>query len=79
MANSQTEVAIEREFKLTYRDGYKPPQEKIFRFAGDLKAATERARKHCVLMGYVYIYTAPFVVDLDAQEKNVPPQLEERV
>lgn len=62
-------VQEDRVYCLYYRAGNRQPAEKHFRFKGDLKAASERARAHCQLMQYVYIYTVPFIVDLDHQEK----------
>ncbi len=56
---------LERVYRLTYRFGNQAPTSKQFRFKGNLEEATTRARKHCKTMGYVYIFTSPFVVDLD--------------
>lgn len=61
---------LERVYRLTYRFGNQAPTSKQFRFKGNLEEATTRARKHCKTMGYVYIFTSPFVVDLDHQEES---------
>ena len=76
----QTEVKSERittkdrAYRLQYRHlnrfsvGSGKVQEKVFWFKGNQKDAVARARKHCELMGYIYIYCYPFIVDLEAQE-----------
>lgn len=61
---------LERIYRLTYRFGNQTPSEKQFKFKGNLEAATERARAHCKTMGYIYIFTSPFIVDLDHQEAS---------
>jgi hypothetical protein len=43
-------------------------QELVFWFKGDLKEATVRARQHCEVMNYTYIYCFPYIVDLEARE-----------
>jgi len=65
----EKDVQMERVYCLHYRMGNRPPTQKNFNFSGDLKEAAKRARAHCETMQYVYIYTSPFIVDLDHQEK----------
>lgn len=44
-------------------------QKKHFNFCGPLREAVMRAREHCDKMGYRHVWTRPFVVDLEHQEK----------
>lgn len=67
---AEKESVEKRTYRLTYRYGNRTPSEKFFEFNGDLKAATERAKKHCSALGYIYIYTSPLIVDLDHQENS---------
>jgi hypothetical protein len=38
-------------------------------FDGNLQDATTRARKHCEMMKYRYVFVRPMIVDLDYQEE----------
>lgn len=60
--------ALERIYRLYYRQGTEM-KEKHFEFQGNLKEATERARKHCEVMGIRFIWVRPFIVHLEHQEE----------
>jgi len=59
-----------RSYILYYHYRYSKPQELGFEIAGDLKAATERAQRHCLVMNYRFIKVRPFIVDLDDRERR---------
>lgn len=42
----------------------------LFWFDGNLKEAVERARQHCIVMDYQFIYCTPAIVDLEAREES---------
>jgi hypothetical protein len=44
-------------------------QNKNFRFNGTLRQATERARRHCEIMGYKFHFVQPLISDFDREEK----------
>lgn len=52
-----------------YRHRNTPPLQLNFNFVGDLKAAKDRFRKHCEVMGYLYMQVTPMIMDLDKREK----------
>lgn len=54
---------------LFYRHGMNPGCSKGFISNGDIKAAVQRAQRHCEIMGYRYIFVRPFVSDIDEEEK----------
>jgi hypothetical protein len=56
-------------YSLWYRKGYKPPQQTVFAFAGELPKAIDRARSHCERMDYRFCGCYPFIVDLDLIEQ----------
>jgi len=58
-----------RFWTLWYRFGTIPVATKSFIFDGNLQDATMRARKHCEVMKYRYIFVRPMIVDLDYQEE----------
>lgn len=57
------------EYILFYRVGNQPNCQKGFRFAGNIYEANIRAKKHCELMNYRFIFVRPFFNDFDADEK----------
>lgn len=57
-----------RTWTLFYRFGNRPVIEKHFFFDGDLMAARKRGIQHCDVMGYIFIFVRPFIVDLTYQE-----------
>lgn len=58
-----------RYYEMSFRYGNIPHLTKVFPFPGGLRDATLRAQQHCLKMNYRHIWTRPFIVDLDAQEK----------
>ncbi len=58
-----------RFWTLWYRFGTVPIATKSFIFDGNLQEATTRARKHCEIMKYRYVFVKPMIVDLDYQEE----------
>lgn len=62
-------VELPRFFKLTYKERGKL-NERNFAFNGNLQAARERARVHCVIMGIHFVLCVPLIVDLDIIEKE---------
>ena len=54
---------------LFYRHGMNPQCTKGFYCNGDIKAAVQRAQRHCEIMGYRYIFVRPFVSDIEEEEK----------
>lgn len=59
---------ITKVWTLFYRHGVNPRCEKGFYHDGDMRSAVDRAKKHCELMGYRYIFIRPFVVDIEQEE-----------
>lgn len=57
----------QRVYELHYKYGYQKPKSKFFRFSGNMKEAKEHAQRHCIDMGYTFIWCNPAVVDLDEQ------------
>ena len=57
-----------RFWTLWYRFGTVPIATKSFQFDGNLEQATIRARKHCEIMRYRYVFVRPMMVDLEYQE-----------
>jgi hypothetical protein len=57
----------QRVYELHYKYGYQKPKSKFFRFSGNMKEAKEHAQRHCIDMGYIFIWCNPAVVDLDEQ------------
>lgn len=49
-------------------NGRGDPLQLVFWFAGELRDAKLRFRKHCDIMGYKYINCSVFIVDLEARE-----------
>jgi len=54
---------------LHFRHGMNPGLTKNFFHEGDLESAQLRARKHCEIMGYRYIFVRPMVIDIEAEEE----------
>lgn len=46
-----------------------PVKEFMFNFAGPLKDAVARAREHCQIMDYKYVYCCPAILDLESREE----------
>lgn len=67
-----TAELAERESKrlyiMYYRHGMNPQLSKGFYLNGTMEEAMLRARRHCTVMGYRYIFTRPWICDLDAEE-----------
>jgi hypothetical protein len=61
--------SIKNLYILFYRHGMNPHCQKGFTNSGDIKAAVQRAQRHCEIMGYRYIFVRPFVSDIDEEEK----------
>jgi len=61
---------LPRMWTLYYRYGTVPQLQKTFIHEGDLLAAINRAREHCVKMGYRFICVRPFLIDLEEQEQR---------
>ena len=64
---------LPRIWTLYYRYGNIPHQQKNFIMLDNnpsMKDAIERAREHCIRMGYRFICVRPFLVDLDEQESR---------
>lgn len=57
-------------WKLFYKVGYNPRAELVFPFVGEKDEAINRGREHCKRMNYKFIHVEPFIVDLDATERN---------
>jgi hypothetical protein len=57
-----------RQYKLDYRHGNNMNW-KTFFFDGSFRQAMDRARDHCTRMGYRFLFLAPFVRNLDDDEK----------
>ena len=57
----------QRIYELHYKYGFQKPKSKFFRFSGDMKSAKEHAQRHCIDMGFIFIWCNPLVVDLDEQ------------
>lgn len=53
---------------LFYRHGMNSTLQKNFSFAGSLPQAVDRAREHCKIMNYKYIFVRPLVCNLDEEE-----------
>lgn len=75
MSATATSAAVavpvkESTYILFYRHGMNPQCQKGFKLNGDLRAAVDRAKKHCEVMGYRYIFVRPLVCDLEAEEKQ---------
>jgi hypothetical protein len=54
---------------LFYRHGVNPHCQKGFYHNGDIYAANKRAKEHCDVMGYRFIFVRPLIVDIDEEEK----------
>ncbi len=73
--NTELVTRRDRAYRLQFRhkNRFQTPggavKEKVFWFDGNLKEAVARARVHCDLMDYVFVYCMPHIVDLEAQEK----------
>lgn len=57
-------------YVLFYRHGVNPGCQKGFKHNGDLRSAVERAKKHCEIMNYRYVFVRPMICDLVAEEKQ---------
>ncbi len=57
-------------YNLYFRHGMNPTCQKGFHCAGGLNAAVARARQHCDIMGYRYIFVRPMVCNIDLEEKQ---------
>ena len=55
---------------LYFRYGSVPFLHKNFIHDGNMLDAINRARQHCIIMGYKFICVRPFLIDLDEQEKR---------
>jgi len=55
-------------YVMYYRHGMNPQLNKVFRHNGDMASAVLRARKHCEIMGYRYIFLRPFIIDIESEE-----------
>lgn len=53
-----------------YRHGMNPHCQKGFVHKGDLRSAVDRAKTHCAIMGYRYIFVRPLICDLAEDEKS---------
>jgi hypothetical protein len=69
-ADKKYPVAEESIYLLFYRHGLNPQCQKGFTLRGDLRSATERAKRHCEAMGYRYIFVRPLICDIDLEEKQ---------
>jgi len=54
---------------LHYRHGMNAGLTKNFHHEGDFESAQLRARKHCEVMGYRYIFLRPMVIDIESEEE----------
>ena len=59
-----------RIWTLYYRYGAVPYLHKNFNCDGSMLDAINRARQHCIVMGYKFICVRPFLIDLDEQERR---------
>ena len=57
-------------YSLYYRQGNNPhPQFTFFYLpATDMQKVTARAKRHCEVMNYRFVYVRPAIVDLDKEE-----------
>lgn len=55
-------------YTLYFRHGMNANCSKGFYFNGDIRAAIQRAMKHCDAMGYKYVFVRPLVADIDSEE-----------
>ncbi len=57
-------------YTLYFREGRNPhPQFSFFNLpTRDMKMVTERAKKHCEIMNYRFVYVRPAIIDLDKEE-----------
>jgi len=55
---------------LFYRHGITSTMNKTFYFKGTIVQAQERARTYCTKMKYKYLNVAPFITDMDKEEKD---------
>lgn len=53
-----------------YRHGMNPGLSKGMYHVGDVRSAVERAKRHCEMMGYRYVFVRPFVSDLQKEEMD---------
>jgi len=60
-------LKAQRVYELHYKYGFQKPRSKYFRFSGNMLDAKQHAQRHCIDMGYTYIWCNPLVVDLDEQ------------
>ena len=59
-----------RTWTLYFRYGSVPILHKNFNLPGNMLDAINRARQHCIIMGYKFICVRPLLIDLDEQEKR---------
>lgn len=52
-----------------YRHGMNANLTKGFYHEGDVESAVKRARRHCEIMGYKYIFVRPMVCNIKADEE----------
>lgn len=60
----------DRQYTVFYRHGNKPNCSKTFNFKGSFRQATERAKMHCQIMGYRFVFLSPVLSILEEDEKN---------
>lgn len=63
-------VEVKKTWTLYFRYGSVPILHKNFDLEGNMLDAINRARQHCIIMGYKFICVRPFLIDLDEQEKR---------
>ena len=55
-------------YVMYYRHGMNANLTKGFYCSGDIAVAIQKARDHCKIMGYRYIFVRPLIVDIEAEE-----------
>jgi hypothetical protein len=60
----------EKVYTFNYRYGNAGILARNFRHRGDLYSAINRAKSHCAVMNYRFIFCFPFIVDLDIIEDS---------
>jgi len=70
MSEKTSIINTKKLWTLYYHFGNTIPQTLNFPFDGSMSEAAQRAREHCVIMGYRFIKIRPFIVDFDDRERR---------
>lgn len=64
---------IETLYILYYRQGQNPHPQfcGFYHKSKDMQVVMERAKRHCDLMSYRFVFVRPFIVDLDKVENGM--------